>query len=228
VSKKNVVEIKHWSSKVLAAGEEGETLQDLVVRKVAEGADLSGADLRGAYLRGAYLSEADLRGAYLSGAYLSGADLSGADLRGADLRGADLSGAYLRGADLSGAYLSEADLSEADLRGAYLRGAYLPSPTAVLLAYWPDLSPQLVADLMLYDSTCHPNPKAFDKWAAGGPCPYNGVKVGRAAGFQEDMALWGKGVPCRPYDLMVRVMAECCPEWDAEKRAAFEAQFKKK
>src|ERR1041385_7738461 len=200
MSKKKVVEIKGWvSDSIIATGEEGETLADLVARKVAEGAYLEGAYLEGAYLEGAYL-----RGAYLRGAYLEGANLRGAYLEGANLRGA-----YLRGAYLRGAYL----------RGAYLRGAYLPSPTAVLLATWGDLSPQLVADLMLFDSTCHPDPSAFDRWAAGGKCPYSGVHVERGAHFSEDRELWGKGVPCRPYDLMARVLAEGCPDWTAEQIA---------
>jgi hypothetical protein len=77
-------EIKsRWDGRVLySAG--GESLRDVVVQAVREGADLSDANLSGANLSGA-----DLSGANLSGAYLSGADLSGADLRGAYLRGAD-------------------------------------------------------------------------------------------------------------------------------------------
>ncbi|HEX7313331.1 MAG TPA: pentapeptide repeat-containing protein, partial [Pyrinomonadaceae bacterium] len=149
-------------------------------------------------------------------------------LRGAVLSDADLSDADLRGADLRGAVLRGADLSDADLRGAVLRGAVLPSPTAVLLAYWPDLEARLVADLMLFDSTCHPDPTAFDRWAAGGDCPYSGVHVERAARFRERKELWGKGQPCRPYDLMVRVLAEACPEWSEEKLQKFMAKFKAK
>src|SRR6185369_8516402 len=104
--------------------------------------------------------------------------------------------------------LSSADLRSADLRSANLRSANLPSPTAVLLATWGDLSPQLVADLMVFDAANHPNPEAFDAWAKGGSCPYSGVRVQRAANFTEDAREWGKGVSCRPYDLMVRVLAE--------------------
>ena len=126
-------------------------------------------------------------------------------------------GADLSGADLSGAYLS----------GAYLKNAKLPSPTVLLLAYWEEVSPQLTADLMLYDASCHPDPDAFARWAAGGECPYSGVHVERAAHFKERKELWGTGVSCRPYDLMVRVLAEKCPEWNEEKRAAFEASFAK-
>ncbi|HEX7313252.1 MAG TPA: pentapeptide repeat-containing protein, partial [Pyrinomonadaceae bacterium] len=74
MAKKKVVEIKNWlTGDVIATGEEGETLRDLVVRKVAEHADLSDAVLRGAVLRGAVLSDA-----VLSDAVLSDADLRGA------------------------------------------------------------------------------------------------------------------------------------------------------
>jgi hypothetical protein len=216
------------------------------------GADLSGANLRGANLRGANLSDANLRGANLSyanlsDANLSGANLSGANLSGANLSGANLSGANLRGADLSGANLSYANLSYANLsdanlsyanlsdanlrganlRGANLRGANLPAPTMVLLATWGEVSDQLCADLMLLDAAAHPDPEAFDKWAKGGSCPYKNVLVDRVANFREKTALWGKGVACRIYDLMVRVLAEKCPEWTEAQREAFEATFKK-
>jgi Pentapeptide repeats (8 copies) len=238
MTKKKVVEIKSWvADSVIAAGEEGETLADLVARKVAEGANLEGANLEGANLEGAYLVGANLVGANLVGANLVGANLEGAYLVGAYLVGANLVGAYLeganlRGANLRGANLVGANLVGANLVGAYpvganLVGAYLPSPTAVLLATWGDLSPQLVADLMLFDSTCHPDPSAFDRWAAGGKCPYSDVHVERGAHFSEDRKLWGKGVPCRPYDLMARVLAEKCPNWTAEQIAEFEARFKK-
>ena len=188
-------------------------------------ADLSGADLSGAHLSGADLSGAHLRGADLSGADLSGAHLRGAHLRAADLSGAHLSGAHLRGADLRGADLRGADLSGADLSGADLSGAHLPSPTVVLLAIWGTLAADLTVDLMRYDASCHPEPEAFDRWAAGGACPYSGVKVQRAAQFSERRDLWSPGPSPRPYDLMVRVLAEKCPEWDEAKRAAFEATF---
>jgi len=72
------VEIKNKKGKVIAMGNENETLLQCLERLVREGADLSGAVLRGADLSGADLSEANL----------SEADLSGADLRGADLSGA--------------------------------------------------------------------------------------------------------------------------------------------
>ena len=177
---------------------------------IKSGADLSGANLRGADLYGANLRGADLYGANLRGANLYGANLRGANLRGADLRGANLYGADLYGADLRGADLYGANLYGADLYGADLYGAYLPSPQMVLSAQWNVVSNKLTADLMQYDAISHPDKKAFDKWAKGGPCPYDGVKVQRAANFQQDPTLWKKGKIDTPYNLMVRVLREKC------------------
>jgi hypothetical protein len=61
---------------------------------------------------------------------------------------------------------------------------------------------------MEYDAGSHPDRTAFDRWAAGGSCPYDGVKVQRAANFTEVRALWGKGVVDTPYNLMMRVLKE--------------------
>src|SRR6185369_8864088 len=190
-----MIEIKNrYTGAVIVRDGEAETLRDAVIRFVANeraaerSADLSSADLRSADLRSA--------------------NLRSANLRYADLRSANLRSANLRYADLRSANLRSANLSSADLSSANLRSANLPSPTAVLLATWGDLSPQLVADLMVFDAANHPNPEAFDAWAKGGSCPYSGVRVQRAANFTEDAREWGKGVSCRPYDLMVRVLAE--------------------
>ena len=163
-------------------------------------------------------------GADLRGANLYGANLYGADLRGANLRGADLCGADLRGADLYGA-----DLRGANLRGADLQKAKLPAPTVVLLASWEEVAPQLCADLMVFDASCHPEPTKFDVWANGGECPYLGVAVERAAQFKESKEIWNQkvGVICRPYDLMMRLINEKCPVWTEEQRIAFEVSFKK-
>ena len=144
---------------------------------------------------------------------------------GADLRYADLSGANLSGADLRYANLSGANLSGANLRYADLSGANLPSPTIVLLACWT-VSDALCRDLMAYDAACHPNPMSFTAWARGGPCPYNDVKVQRAANFKEKRELWdANAVLSRPYDLMIRVLTENCPVWTDEQTAAFQAKF---
>ncbi len=130
------------------------------------------------------------------------------------------SGANLRYADLSGA-----DLSGANLRYANLSGADLPSPTIVLLACWT-VSDALCRDLMAYDAACHPNPMAFTAWARGGPCPYNDVKVQRAANFKEKRELWdADAMLSRPYDLMTRVLTENCPTWGDEQTAAFQAKY---
>jgi hypothetical protein len=78
----------------------------------------------------------------------------------------------------------------------------------VLLASWGTLSDKLTADLMLFDSLAHPDPAAFYIWADGGPCPYQGVKVQRAANFTEQRQLWGLGKPDTTYNLMLRVLKE--------------------
>jgi hypothetical protein len=146
---------------------------------------------------------------------LSWANLSWANLAGTNLSWANLSEATLSGANLSGANLSEAKLSEANL----------PSPTMVLLAYWGELSDQLTADLMVWDSLNHPNPDAFKIWADGGACPYFAVTIQRAANFKEKRQLWGKGKMCSPYELMQRVLAEKCPPWTKEQEEKFEYRF---
>jgi len=170
-------------------------------------------------------SGANLRYANLSGANLRGADLSGANLSDANLSGANLSGANLSDANLSGANLSDANLSDANLSGADLSGANLPSPTIVLLTRWT-VSDILCRDLMAYDAACHPDPMVFTTWARGGPCPYNDVKVQRAANFKEKRELWdANAVLSRPYDLMTRVLTENCPVWTDEQTAAFQAKF---
>ena len=133
-----------------------------------------------------------------------------ANLSWADLSWANLSGANLSWADLSWANLSKANLSKANLSKANLSKANLPAPTMVLLARWFDISAQLTADLMLFDSTGHPNPEAFAKWAAGGSCPYSGVRVQRLANFQEQRELWGSGKTDTIYSLMVRLLREKC------------------
>jgi hypothetical protein len=78
----------------------------------------------------------------------------------------------------------------------------------VLMASWGSVSAELCADLMMYDASCHPNQNAFDKWAAGGPCPYEGVNVQRACNFQERKELWGKGKFRKPINLMLRLFKE--------------------
>jgi hypothetical protein len=219
-----MIEIKHrWTGETICCDEEAETLRDAVVKAVVNRANLYGADLYGANLYGANLDGANLVRANLDGANLYGANLDGANLVRANLDGANLYGANLYGANLDGANLVRANLVRANLYGANL-----PSPTTVLLATWGDLSQQLCADLMLFDATNHPDPSAFDRWADGsGGCPYSDVRVGRAANFTESKKYWGQGQPCRPYDLMVRVLAEKCPDWTEQQVAEFMKAFEK-
>ena len=139
--------------------------------------------------------------ANLIDANLIGANLSDANLSSANLRDASLSSANLRGANLSSANLSSANL---------------PSPTIILIADWGEVSPELCADLMEWDAACHPDRSAFDRWAAGGPCPYNDTGIQRAAIFEQKKELWGKGTLHSPYDLMVRLLNEKTKGWKAK------------
>lgn len=160
------------------------------------------------------LSTAELRYSIMGHVNLKGARLVRADLRDTMLNSSNLQYASLDDANLEGACLTSSWLYGTSLSGANLKGTRLPSPTMVLLADWRELSDQLTADLMLWDSLNHPNPKAFDDWAEGGVCPYSAYKeVSRAANFYEKRSLWGWGKECKPYDLMKRVLAEKCPDW---------------
>jgi hypothetical protein len=171
-------------------------------------ANLTEANLTEANLHGANLSMAYLTEANLYRANLSMADLSEANLHGANLSMADLSGANLHGANLSRANLHGANLSRANLSMADLSGTYLPAPTVMLLALWTEVGDDLCRDLMRWDAMNHPDPRAFQRWAEGGPCPYTGVGMGRAAHFQERKELFSLG-PCpTPYALLLRCFAE--------------------
>ena len=119
--------------------------------------------------------------------------------------------ANLRSANLYAANLRSADLRSADLQSADLQNVRLPSPTMVLMASWGELSDELTADAMAYDAACHPDPTRFDEWVATNTCPYNSVLVQRACNFNEKKELWDPERPSpRPYDLMVRILKECC------------------
>jgi hypothetical protein len=171
-------------------------------------------DFNSANLEDANLHDANLRGANLYGADLEDANLHGANLRGADLRGASLYGADLEDANLRGADLEDANLHGANLEDANLHGANLPSPTAMLLAYWGSVSNALCVDLMRFDAWCHDDPAAFDRWADGGPCPYDSKSYQRAANFRECRELWSPGDPPRVWDLMIRCIKEGCANSD--------------
>jgi hypothetical protein len=123
-------------------------------------------------------------------------------------------GANLEGANLAGANLAGANLEGANLEGANLTRAELPAPTMVLLARWRNVSDELCSDLMRWDAANHPDPTAFDAWAKGGPCPYDGVKIARACNFKERKNLWTPGPAKRPFELMVALIRERCADSD--------------
>jgi hypothetical protein len=177
---------------------------DNTVIHECEAADIKEA-LRDARISGANLARANLADAYLAGANLAGANLARANLAGANLAGANLADAYLAGANLAGAYLA----------GAYLTRAYLAgaSPTMLLLASWGDVSDDLCRDLMRLDASAHPDPSAFDRWAAGGACPYADGKITRVANFQERKKCWSPGPPPSLFSLVCRLLAEKGVRW---------------
>ena len=143
------------------------------------------------------------------------ANLSGANLYRANLSGANLSGANLSGADLSGANLFGANLSRADLSRANLSGANLPSPTGMLLAQWGEISDLLCQQAMVFDASCHNDPKLFDNWKENGTCPYSNSKFQRACNFRERRDLWDSTIPVpRVWDLMVALIREKCVNSD--------------
>ena len=80
----------------------------------------------------------------------------------------------------------------------------------VLLALWGEVSDQLCADLMVWDSLAHPDPTRFDKWVKTGICPYSGLNVQRVANFREKKELWGHGKTDNQYSLMIRLLQEKC------------------
>ena len=157
-------------------------------------------------LSGSNLSGSNLRWSNLRGSNLSGSDLSGSDLRGSNLSGSDLRGSDLRWSNLSGSNLS----------GSNLRWSDLPAPTMILLADWGPLTDISTLELMRLDASAHPDKEAFCRWAAGGPCPYNNVKVQRVVNFQEKKELWSPGPPPTIWEAMKMILDEKCPGWDKE------------
>ncbi len=71
----------------------------------------------------------------------------------------------------------------------------------------------LTQALMRYDAANHPDPTAFDRWAEGGPCPYNGVSMARSAHFHEIRRLWSPGPAESAYALAQRLLSMYCPDW---------------
>ena len=128
------------------------------------------------------------------------------------MTGADLIKLYADGERV----FDRADLQKADLQGAKVHNIRWPSPAMVLLAEWGQLSDDLTLDLMRLDAWGHPDPKAFDHWVEGGPCPYDGVDVQRVASFKERKGCWSPGPPKKLYTLMRRVLEECCDYGEGE------------
>ena len=119
-------------------------------------------------------------------------------------------GAYLARAYLAGANLVDANLVDAN---------HLPSPAAILSGNWGEVPDDLCMELMRWDAANHPDPTAFDRWAAspGGPYPYDGVKVARATWFREKRELWSPGPSMRPYDLAMKMMEWAKGNYDKAK-----------
>lgn len=186
-------------------------------------------------VNGALANNISLKGVDLSDQNLEEVDFSNCDLRSANFgrsilkecnfTKAVLTGAFFEGADLTNVCLQGAQIKKASFQNCKIKGVEWPSPSEVLLASWGLVSDELCADLMIYDSQNHPDPSSFTAWAKGcvhkgkeyrGPCPYEiqqkfEFRVERAAHFQENTRLWDPSrPPCRPYDLMVRVLREKC------------------
>lgn len=193
-----------------------------------EGADLEGVNLRCINLDFANLRHANLHRAILGGSSLIGANMENADLSGIHLAGADLSyanlrhsilgGATLRHSNLTGANLRGANLARTNLWGANLEGACVQNvlwsaPTTVLLADWGHLPDDLARQAMAFSASCHPDPAAFTRWAAGGDDPYEDVNVQRSVVFRARRELWTDdliGLHVNPYNLMTAILAFKC------------------
>jgi hypothetical protein len=96
-------------------------------------------------------------------------------------------------ADLRGANLRGANLWGADLKEANLEFHQFPSIRLLSSMNLGDLSPELSLELMRRDALAHPNPELFDKWAAGGDCPYKDVE--RFWLFEVKRNIWSPGPP---------------------------------
>lgn len=123
-------------------------------------------------------------------------------------------GAHLVGANLESANLKSVNLVGANLEGVHLEGAHLPSPTAVLLANWGELSDETTLLLMRLDCSCLPDgEQLFEQWVRDGSCPFVDAQVQRAANFKEKKHLWSYGPQPSLWDAMAMVLDEKCPGW---------------
>jgi len=183
------------------------------------GADFSDVDFSEADLFRTDFSGADFSDVDFSKADLSNVDFSEADLSNVDFSEADLFGASFFGANLHGVDFSEADLSRTNFSGAsfskvnfYMTSLYranlefpkFPSIRFISQIRLHHLSPDLTLELMRRDASAHPCPEKFDKWAKGGPCPYQNEE--RFWLFEEKRQLWKAGKPrMRDSDLIIEI-----------------------
>lgn len=78
------------------------------------------------------------------------------------------------------------------------------NPLSMLQCSWFRVSnPSLIDKLMRFDAANHPNPKAFDLWKEGGPCPYSCLNVKRAVAFYQNEEFYTKGPALSAYKLMM-------------------------
>lgn len=123
----------------------------------------------------------------------------------------DFSEMDLTDTDFRGWNLKRANFRNANLSGVDFTGAILPPPSVLLLANWGEVPKDLCRDLMRYDAANHPTPKAFDRWAKGGPCPYGNdegqMQAGfaRAANFEQEAEYWKPGRPPSALNLVERL-----------------------
>lgn len=197
--------------------------------------DLRSASFSGSILKEARIWHSNARNAQFDCVKAPDIEFTECNLVRASFCGAHMMGAGFDESNLYGAYLDKVDLRGADLEAVCslkyarleksdLRGAKLPSPTEMLLVNWGRVSDSLTRQLMQYDAANHPDPKRFDTWAEGAdyinPCPYNHIKVGRAANFSEKASLWVPNSRARvrsAYELMVSLIKEKCRDSDFHK-----------
>lgn len=196
------------------------------------GLHLSYADLSGVtFDNGLAFSRTRLNGAKFDGSNLRRADFTLCQMDGASFVGCDLSGAKFDSASVSDTNFNEANLSGANfangtferakftncgmlgrgcwegasLAGADFTGSYL-SPWLMLAALWRSASVSILGKLMQLDSSMHPDPTAFDRWATDGDdCPYGTKLSVRWIAFGESKRLWpGSDKPLpRPFDVLM-------------------------
>ena len=175
-------------------------------------------DFGGVSFVGSQLNDMNMRGVNLAATRCIGTNFAGSNLRYANLTRANLTVANFNGtslfkANLTGANLRGASFARTNLYGADLTGALLPSPLMVLQCHWGTCSDELTVELMRYDAANHPDPGAFDAWAADpnpGQCPYRNCVAARAVDFNEMSELWSPGPAKSALELMNMLLKEHC------------------